>query len=94
MQEAIVTLIVAFAVWSVVKRYAPKSVREFCTKWTARLARRLGWRGLEQRIEVNTTEATSCADGCGSCKGCGAIVSVPEARSVIKTNDLKLTVRR
>lgn len=94
MQEAIVAIIVAFAVWSVLKRYAPKALRQACHTWTARMARRLGWRTLEQRIEAKAQADASCADGCGACKSCGPVTVAPEARSAITPENLKLTIRR
>jgi len=100
MQETIVAVIVTFAAWSVLRRYAPKALRQACRIWTARMARRLGWQTLEQRIEAKAQADASCADGCGSCKACGPVVSTstsanaPEARSAISLDNLKLTIKR
>jgi len=96
MQEAIVAIIVAVAVWSVLRRYAPKALRQTCRAWAARMARRVGWQTLEQRIEAKAQANASCADGCGACKNCGPVAgtSAPETRSTITPDSLKMTIRR
>jgi hypothetical protein len=94
MQEAIVTVIVVLAAWSVVTRYAPESLRKTTRSWAARTARNYGWLALVRYIEGKEQAAASCADGCGSCKGCGPLQGTPEKTSAITPGDLKKTMRK
>jgi hypothetical protein len=70
MQEFIVGLIVAYAACAVAMRYLPKRIRAAAREALANLFRRLGWNAAAVRLE-NARRAASCADGCGSCGGCG-----------------------
>jgi hypothetical protein len=71
MQEAIVAVIVAFAFLAVAKRYMPKSARRTVRLAIARGAKKLGWSRVASKFEAGTEAASSCADGCGTCAGCG-----------------------
>jgi len=71
MQEAVVALVVACAFWAVARRYLPKSVRRAIRSWSVRVAKRLGWHRLADRLSVAEEKGGSCSDGCGSCGGCG-----------------------
>lgn len=90
MQEWIVGLIVAGAFFVVVKRYLPKTMRRALRARLAQAARRFGWERLAVRLAVTEQEA-SCADGCGSCGGCGSDESRPvtDERFVIKLKTIK-----
>jgi hypothetical protein len=79
MQEWIVGAIVACAFWAVLKRYLPKAVRKAVRSRSVRLARRLGWNKLANRLEAEKKTVASCADGCGSCGGCGSDDKAPAA---------------
>lgn len=95
MQEWIVAVIVAYAAWVVARRYAPKPVRGFVRAWTARGARRLGWTRMAMKFEAEKTAASSCADGCGTCGGCGSADTKPAAKQFTMTPEaLKRTASR
>jgi hypothetical protein len=71
MQEAIVAIIVACASWVVLKRYAPKTLKQAMRIQAARACKTMGWKWAETRIESGSDAGGSCADGCGPCGGCG-----------------------
>jgi hypothetical protein len=71
MQAWIVGLIVAYAFWTVSRRYMPKAVRRAVRAWAARTAQRFGWNGIAARLSAAKESGGSCGDGCGSCGGCG-----------------------
>jgi hypothetical protein len=83
MQEWIVGAIVACAFWAVLKRYMPKTVRKAVRSRAVRTARRLGWNALANRLEAEKKTVASCADGCGSCGGCGSNDEKPAADNKI-----------
>ena len=93
MQQAIVAVIVAVAAWAVMRRYAPSPLRKLCRTVLAKMAARLGWRGLENRLHAPAQAVDSCADGCGSCGGCRSVAPQPENRHAITPQDLKRTIR-
>jgi hypothetical protein len=73
MQEWIVAIIVAYAAWVVAKRYMPKAVKQTVRMQIARTAKKLGWGRVASKFEPDTqTVSSSCADGCGTCGGCGS----------------------
>ena len=94
MQEFIVALIVAIATWAVVKRYMPQPLRRICRAWIADNTARLGWEWLARKMRSNTPAASSCADGCGNCNGCGPVPGTPDRRDTMTPDALKRTIRR
>ena len=94
MQETIVAIIVAAALWAVLKRYTPTPVKRACRVAVARAARHLGWLSLEQKLAAQAAAAASCADGCGTCGGCGPTPAQPESGSSISPEALRQTIRR
>lgn len=74
MQEWIVAVIVAYAAWVVLKRYMPKAVKQTVRMQIARTAKKLGWGKVASKFELDGTQqpVSSCADGCGTCGGCGS----------------------
>lgn len=80
MQEAVVAMIVVYAFCLVAKRYVPQSVQQFARIHMARTARRFGWMGMASRFETEKPAAPSCADGCASCRGCGAGEAEPASK--------------
>jgi hypothetical protein len=96
MQEIIVALIVLCAAVAVLKRYAPKALKQWARSWGARTARRIGWLALAERIERQAQAGASCADGCGTCGNCGSAgqAAPVEKQTVISVESLKQTIRR
>ncbi|HJV75514.1 MAG TPA: DUF6587 family protein [Noviherbaspirillum sp.] len=93
MQEFLVGLIVACAAWAVVARYAPKALTRGAGKL---LASALKGMGLVRAADYlgNNLQGTSCADGCGSCGGCGPVKTPAKgAISTITPDALKRTAR-
>ncbi|HEX7650316.1 MAG TPA: DUF6587 family protein [Noviherbaspirillum sp.] len=92
MQEAVVGLIVIFACWTVAKRYLPKAMRQAIRSWSVRSAERAGWHRLAAWLSKEK-QGGSCADGCGSCGGCGSDTPAPpskdDGRFVIKLTVVK-----
>jgi hypothetical protein len=72
MQELIVTLVVIFAFFAVLRRYLPRRIRVAIARMVAGWARSAGWTVVATRLEAGTRHAASCSDGCGSCGGCGS----------------------
>ena len=72
MQQSIVAIIVAYAVWAVLKRYAPKALRQAMRAWAERAATRFGWTGMAAKLAVRGQAAAACESGCGACGGCAA----------------------
>jgi hypothetical protein len=89
MQEIIVAVIVLYAALAVLRRYAPVALRKVWRAWLARTVRRFGWTSIEKKLIANTETTSSCADGCGACKGCAPIGAQPETHRVIKIETLK-----
>jgi hypothetical protein len=89
MQEIIVAVIVLYATFAVLRRYAPVALRQTWRVWLARAARRFGWTSIEKKLITPVETTASCADGCGACKGCAPIVAQPETHRVIKIETLK-----
>ena len=98
MQEAVVAVIVVFAAWSVLTRYAPRALRQACRAQAAKLARRGGWNWLEKKLAAPAAAGGSCADGCGPCGGCGTTTAKPASdepgSGSISPEVLKRTIRR
>jgi hypothetical protein len=95
MQEFIVAVIVACAAVAVLKRYAPKALKQVARSWSARAATRIGWLALAERIERQAQAGASCANGCGTCGNCGANGNPSTAKQAIVTlESLKQTIRR
>jgi hypothetical protein len=95
MQEAIVTLIVFCAAVVVLKRYAPKTVKQAVRSWSARTAASLGWHAIAARIIEKAEDGASCGNGCGSCGSCSpATTESAEKKSTISVEALKRTISR
>ena len=93
MQEAIVAIIVAVAAWAVLRRYTPQPLRRACRAGVARIARKLGWRSVEDKLAARAEPDASCADGCGACNGCGPS-AIPKNSFTISLDELKQSQRR
>ena len=92
MQQLIVGVIVAAAFWVVLRRYAPKILRQAVRRHAVRLARAAGWNAVAERLDTAPVESGSCADGCGSCGGCGPAPAKPvPAAAVISVEALRRT---
>ncbi len=70
MQEAIVAVVVAYAAWTVMRRYLPAALKRNVRAVLGRLLKQAGWERAANRLEKPSQSAASCADGCGSCGGC------------------------
>ena len=70
MQELLVGLIVAYAAWAVVARYAPKALKRAVRGQLARMFRGMG---LQKAADYfgRDPQSSDCSSGCGSCGGCG-----------------------
>ncbi|HSY30177.1 MAG TPA: DUF6587 family protein [Burkholderiaceae bacterium] len=95
MQEAIVALIVLCATIVVLKRYAPKTVKQAVRSWATRAVTKLGWQALAAKIAKKAEDGASCGSGCGSCGACGSDSTNPaERQSTISAEALKQTIQR
>lgn len=95
MQEAIVALIVFCAAIAVLKRYAPKKLKQATRVLTTQLATKLGWKTLATKIEAKAEDGAACGSGCGSCGSCGTEpAKQTESKSVISAEALKKTIPR
>jgi hypothetical protein len=97
MQETIVTLIVLCALAVVIKRYAPNTLKRSAKSWCARMATRIGWRTLAEKITEKAEDGTPCSTGCGSCGSCGTdlVANAPIKKNAsISIDVLKRTIRR
>ena len=100
MQEMIVALIVAYAAWVVVKRYAPKALRTRVRGSVASAARQAGLASWAAKLETVPYASSSCSDSCGTCGGCAPDVSSkpdPDAATVqhgITVEQLRRTIPR
>ena len=72
MQELIVTVIVVFAAWVVLRKYLPRSWRRRLAGSTASAARCAGLSRLALWLERDLPAAASCGSGCGTCGSCGS----------------------
>lgn len=88
MQEAIVILIVAYAAIAVLLRYAPKALTRGLRRSLAKAMARLGLRRVAAVLEKGSAQS-DCADGCGTCGGCGPRTSKQAGRTVISIDALK-----
>lgn len=99
MQEMIVALIVAYAAWVVVKRYAPKALRMRVRVVAASAARQAGLASWAAKLET-APYASSCSDSCGTCGGCASDVSsksdlvATTVQHGITVEQLRRTIRR
>lgn len=94
MQELIVAIIVACSAFAVARRYLPASVRNAARRLAANAALQLGWQDLAGKLAVQGPVATSCADGCGPCNGCGTVSAAGPASFGISPDALKRTARK
>jgi len=97
MQELVVAAIVAFAAWTVARRYLPAAVKKRAAASLAALFARLGWQRAAARF-AQSAEKAGCGNGCGSCGGCGGCGSTDQAQTpadfAITPENLRRTVRR
>lgn len=94
MQEVIVAVIVAGAVWVVAKRYAPKSLQIAARMWFAQVLKKLHLNEAASKLEA-AAKARANAGGCGSCGACSTTGSTPaEKQFTITPEELKRTARR
>jgi hypothetical protein len=71
-QELIVGALVAYAFYSVTKRYLPKAARRALRALLARAAAMLGLAAWVRRLTTEPAASSpSCADSCSNCGGCG-----------------------
>jgi cytochrome c553 len=93
MQEWIVAVIVGYAAWIVLKRYAPKRMKRGARTGIQRTLTLLGWRNAARKFDI---EAPASRDGgCGTCAGChGADAPPAEKKFTISAEALKRTASR
>jgi hypothetical protein len=75
----------------VAKRYLPKAMRQAIRSRSVRSAQKAGLRRLAAWLSKEE-QGGSCADGCGSCGGCGTGKAEPakdDGRFVIKLTVVK-----
>ncbi len=95
MQEAIVALVVLCAAVVVLRRYAPKTVKQMARSWATRAMTKLGWHALAAKFAEKAEDGASCGSGCGSCGACGSDTAKPaEKQSTISAEALKQTIPR
>lgn len=93
MQEFLVGLIVACAAWTIVARYAPKTLTRGARKLLASTLKGVGLVRVADYLGKHS-QGTSCADACGSCGGCGPVKTPAQgAISTITPDALKRTAR-
>jgi hypothetical protein len=94
MEELIVGLIVALAVWVVLLRYMPAVARSKLNGTIAAALTSAGWLRAARRFEASAQAGASCSDGCGSCGGCGSKQSdLAQTEFAITADALKRTAR-
>ena len=94
LQNLIVALIVAWAVWMAASRLLPRPLRAALRKRAAQLAGAVGLARLAQKL---ATPASS-AGGCGGCDSCGDKPAAAPAKDGvvggIGVESLRRTIRR
>jgi hypothetical protein len=94
MQNLIVGIIVAAALWSVITHFAPHSLRQFLRLKVARLAHRFGWAWLERKLIVTSLTSSARSAACGTCNACDPLSQENENCSSITPEMLRRTIRR
>ena len=94
MQDAIVAIIVVAAVWVLVVRYTPLSLRRACRTALARSAGRRGWIALESKLAPSLADDAACDSACSKCGGCGPVPRASEPRGSSTPEALKNTIAR
>jgi len=95
MQEIIVAIIVAFAAIAVLRRYAPRSVKQALRVHSVRLATRFGWHKTAAKLGEPAENGGSCGSGCGSCGSCGDTSTKSNASTTtVSVEALKRTIQR
>jgi cytochrome c553 len=93
MQEGIVALIVGYAAWIVLRRYAPKGMKRVARTGIQRALTLLGWHSAARKFDIE--EPASHDGGCGTCAGChGADASPAKKKFTISPEALKRTASR
>lgn len=96
LQNLIVALIVAWAMWVAASRLLPRPLRAALRKHAARLAGAVGLARLARRLAAPASSAGACG-GCDSCGDKPAAASVPASDGVvggIGVEALRRTIRR
>lgn len=92
LQNLIVALIVAWALWVVATRMLPRPLRDALRRQAARLAGGLGLARLAQRL------VQPAASACGGCDSCGDKPAAAQARDgvvgSVGVEALRRTIRR
>jgi hypothetical protein len=95
MQEIIVAVIVAAAAFAVLRRYAPRSVKQALRSHSVRLATSLGWHSIAAKLRARAENGAACGSGCGSCGSCGDTPAKQNTSSTsISVDALKRTIQR
>lgn len=69
LQNLILALVVAWSVWSLLRRYFPKPVQRLKEKLAA-YTERHGWIKLAASLRKAPATSSDCSSGCSSCHGC------------------------
>ncbi len=77
MQELCVALMVLYATWTVLRRYAPKAFLYALYQWGVIMVKAMGMARLAVFVEQKSLSFLApagggCQSGCSSCKGCGS----------------------
>jgi hypothetical protein len=95
MQEIIVTIIVALAALAVLRRYAPRSLKQAVRSHSVRMATRFGWQNIATKLRAPAENGAVCGSGCGSCGSCGDTATNQKvSSSTISVEALKRTIQR
>jgi hypothetical protein len=96
MQELCVVLMVLYAMWSMLRRYAPKAFLYALGQWCAIMVKAMGMARLAALVEQKSLSllvpaAGGCQSGCSSCKGCGSTPqrSLPAGKRMIILKEMK-----
>lgn len=94
MQETLVGIIVAGAIWVVVKRFAPRTAQITARMCFARVLKNFGWLDTARKLEA-AADLLAGASGCGGCGSCSTVKARPETKQFsITPEQLKRTARR
>lgn len=69
MQEFLVSLILAAAVWILWKQMAPRPLRLFANGVSMRIARAMGWKDASKKLAATRRKMTA-ESACALCAGC------------------------
>lgn len=95
MQEAIVAVVVAAAVITLLKRYLPLAARRAVAAALAALLRRIGCAGWAARLQAGLASSPPAAGACSGCSGCTPGESKPQARQfTVSLESLRRTLHK